>query len=217
MRVHDGVLTDSQVLANFDLEKAAFGVSEIATDVSALMNGGTTIYSRKEFTVEPGVDYDALTLRTQYDDGFVAYLNGTEVARANAPDPVQWDSAAVTDRDDSLSRQFEAFDLSAHIGLLVDGTNVLAVHALESTVPDGAFLFNVELDAQQTSETAQLAVNEVTAGAPGVGEFWFEVANRGTRSVNLSGYQVKTESGQHTIAAGTLNPGEFLVLDAYLD
>ena len=30
----------------------------------------------------------------KYDDGFVAYINGVQVAEANAPETLQWDSAA---------------------------------------------------------------------------------------------------------------------------
>ena len=43
-----------------------------------------------------------LTLRMRYDDGFVAYLNGTEIARRNAPDSASskltlWTSRSTVD------------------------------------------------------------------------------------------------------------------------
>ena len=37
-------------------------------------------------------------LRMKYDAGFVAYLNGTEIARRNASDPLTYDSAATAER-----------------------------------------------------------------------------------------------------------------------
>ena len=40
-----------------------------------------------------------LTLGMKYDDGFIAYLNGTEVIRVNAPENATWNSEA----DDTLA------------------------------------------------------------------------------------------------------------------
>jgi hypothetical protein len=213
VRVHDGVLTGNQILSNYNVELVEFGGSAFATDVTNLMNGGETIYARQDFNVDADVDYEVMTLRMQYDDGFVAYLNGTEVARSNAPAPAQWDSAATADRDDTLAPQFEVFDLTPHIGELVDGNNILSIHGLESTTSDNFFLMTAELDAPQSNDSTQLVINEVAAGALGVGEFWFEITNTGSRPVDISGYQVKTETGQYTIGAETLNSGEFLVID----
>ncbi len=54
-------------------------------------------YIRVPFNVtDPG--FETLKLRMQYDDGFVAYLNGWEVARRNAPQKPQWNSAATASR-----------------------------------------------------------------------------------------------------------------------
>src|SRR5262249_27834861 len=55
------------------------------TGVDAIMSGGnTSIYARIPFVIPSGQTYAALKLRMKYDDGFVAYLNGTEVARSHA-------------------------------------------------------------------------------------------------------------------------------------
>ncbi len=44
-----------------------------------------TAYIRIPFTAVNPTSYESLVLKMRYDDGFVAYLNGVQVARRNAP------------------------------------------------------------------------------------------------------------------------------------
>ncbi|MBN2507567.1 MAG: lamin tail domain-containing protein, partial [Verrucomicrobia bacterium] len=68
----------------------------IATDIQAAMLGvNPSAYIRVPFQVTDPEEFQELTLRLRYDDGFVAYLNGTEVARNNVPAAVAWNSAAL--------------------------------------------------------------------------------------------------------------------------
>src|SRR6185295_11272922 len=68
----------------------------IATDLRPRMYQiNASAYLRLPFNVAPGAVYDQLTLNIQYDDGFVAYLNGMEVARRNAPAAPIWNSSAT--------------------------------------------------------------------------------------------------------------------------
>ena len=70
--------------------------SAIVTDIGAQMtNVGSSAYVRLPFTVTNVTQVQDLKLRLRYDDGFIAYLNGTEVARANAPTNATWDSTAT--------------------------------------------------------------------------------------------------------------------------
>lgn len=97
----------------------------------------------------------SLTMPTRYDDGFVAYLNGTEVARRNAPagTPVH-DSTASSDRPASFANTPEQIDLTPFLSSLVSGAgNVLAIHGLNQAASNGDFLMQ-----------AQLAQYGVTAG-----------------------------------------------------
>ncbi|MFC1758971.1 LamG-like jellyroll fold domain-containing protein, partial [Planctomycetota bacterium] len=74
--------------------------------------GTRSVYLRKSFEIEDVNDVSTLLLRMKYDDGFVAYLNGSVVATSNAPDSLRFDSLATTDRDNSLAREWTAIDLS---------------------------------------------------------------------------------------------------------
>src|SRR5690606_12489167 len=55
--------------------------------------GTTSAYTRFEFQVENVSDFSSLRLEMIYDDGFVAYLNGQQVASSFAPATPQWNSA----------------------------------------------------------------------------------------------------------------------------
>jgi hypothetical protein len=58
----------------------------IATPIGDMMHGiNSSAYVRMPFVSTNLADLDRLLLNIRYDDGFVAYLNGVEVARRNAP------------------------------------------------------------------------------------------------------------------------------------
>jgi hypothetical protein len=69
----------------------------IGTDLGAVMfNANPSAYLRVPFTVADPYTLRLLTLSLRYDDGFVAYLNGTEVLRRNAPATLAWNSSATS-------------------------------------------------------------------------------------------------------------------------
>ena len=98
---------------------------------TALPSGTTSAYTRFEFNVADPSALNRLIFRATYDDGFVAYLNGTLVESQNAPGSPAFNSAATGGRgDDAVLDGYVDFDITEHIGLLQSGSNVLAVHAL---------------------------------------------------------------------------------------
>ncbi len=99
----------------------------------------------------------SLLLKVRYDDGFVAYLNGTEVQRALFDGEPRWNSAATANHNDLEAINFEAFDISAHAGALRLGRNVLAIHGLNAGTTSSDFLISVEL----------IAAKGAAAGLPG--------------------------------------------------
>jgi len=104
-----------------------------------------SLFLRKKFTLKDTDWIRSLVMRVDYDDGFVAYLNGTEVARrglAGEPDqPVPFDApAAVHSRGNP-----ELIDLNPYKLLLEPGENILTVQAHNSTVISSWFAFHAEL------------------------------------------------------------------------
>ncbi|GAA5484516.1 CotH kinase family protein [Haloferula sargassicola] len=132
----------------------------------------TSVYVRVPFEVSlPGSGYDSLTLRVRYDDGFVAYLNGTRVLTVNAPASLGWNSAAPDTHSDSQAVNLIDFDLSAYSNLLVDGPNLLAIHALNDGTANSTntgssssdMLLSAEMTATYTATgSGDLVIDDTT-------------------------------------------------------
>ena len=90
--------------------------------------GYLSFYLRQEFEVGNVNDIDTFMLRIRYDDSFVAYLNGTEVARNNVSGtPPAFNTSANSAGGNVDGNAPYEFDLTADKSLLVNGTNTLAV------------------------------------------------------------------------------------------
>ncbi len=112
-----------------------YGDDDDATVLDDMQGNYTTLYARKKFNVpDPGL-IESLWLSIDYDDGFVAYLNGQEVARStNVPGGensfVPYYETADPDHEAGSP---ESFDLSSFTGLLVPGDNALAIQVVNAT------------------------------------------------------------------------------------
>jgi hypothetical protein len=117
-----------------------------------IYNQQTSVYVRIPFLVTAANEISDIHLLLQYDDGFVAYLNGVEVARDRAPTTLAWNSAASSDHPDGSALQFNSFDLGAFTNQLVDGNNVLAIHGLNRSSTSSDLLFRPRLIATRLSD-----------------------------------------------------------------
>ncbi len=177
----DGSLGSDWMLAGFDDAAWLGGTTGVGfdypgyvgLDVAAMRGANETVYVRIPFQVEDAASVGRLTLRMKYEDGFVAYLNGFEVARSNAPDEAElpWDAAAAAIRPDSEAVTFEDFDISAHADRLVTGDNVLAIHGLNIDLISSDLLVLPELVAVSfhkvdLSDVVEGYLAEPTPGAP---------------------------------------------------
>ncbi|MBI4663021.1 MAG: metallophosphoesterase [Verrucomicrobia bacterium] len=108
-------------------------------------------YFRKTFTLEQPAEVKWLTLRVDYSDGFVAYLNGKEVARRNlagpSDNPIPFNAAATNSHPRGA---IEEIDVGASAILLKLGTNVLAIQAHNASLQDFDFVLVAELLANFT-------------------------------------------------------------------
>ena len=136
---------------------------------TAVSSGTGSLYVRVHFDLDSLAGLDQLTLRMKYDDGFVAYLNGVEVASANAPFNTAWNSTAFTSHDDFDAIQFEDFDVSAGLSALQAGDNVLAIHALNRSTNSSDLLVVPELLASASSIIAPESYLYFESPTPGYG------------------------------------------------
>lgn len=143
----NGVLGTAWTSAGFDASAAGFitasgGIgyenspgatinynNEINTSIPS---GTTSAYLRHEFELATAADVSGLELSLTYDDGFALYLNGTFLFSENAPASLAYNSVAIGGRPDSQVLSPTVYSLDAYRSLLVDGDNVLAIHALNN-------------------------------------------------------------------------------------
>ncbi|MGB2809870.1 MAG: PA14 domain-containing protein, partial [Sedimentisphaerales bacterium] len=121
---------------------------KITNDMQIQMQySNASLWTRIEFEVEDPDVFDMLVLRIRYEDGFMVYLNGQEVAWRNAPDLLIWDSEAESDRPIEDSSVFEEINLMAYLDLLLPKPqkNVLAIHGLNDNKNNGEFRILPEL------------------------------------------------------------------------
>lgn len=134
----------------------------VNTDIGpAMSNINASAYIRLPFFIENPTNVTLLTLRARYDDGFVAFINGTQLMRANAPSTLAFNSAATNTHSPA---GVEEFRLGA--ANLVAGINILAIHGLNRTSDDSDFLVAAELE---TTSLAGESPNPVFFTTPSPG------------------------------------------------
>lgn len=108
-----------------------YGDDDDATVLSDMKGAYTTVYIRHAFTVPDPAAFQDLFLSVTVDDGFVAYLNGQEVAWYNADTSrgqIPFDATALTPIEPARIRQ------KLEPKLLHPGKNLLAVQGLNGAV-----------------------------------------------------------------------------------
>jgi hypothetical protein len=112
-----------------------------------MYNVNTSCYVRIPFSLTAGdlQNLTTLALQVRYDDGFIAYLNGVEVARDMFVGTPQWNSVANDSHPDDEAVAFTDFNIAAHAGLLRQGGNLLAIQALNASPMSSDFLISVKL------------------------------------------------------------------------
>jgi chitodextrinase len=107
-----------------------------------------TTYFRHTFDVANPAQVDALTMRLLRDDGAVVYLNGSEVARSNMPATWNFNTLAPSNVDGAAESTF--FTFTPAPGLLVAGSNTLAVEVHQNSNASSDVSFDLALDADVT-------------------------------------------------------------------
>lgn len=119
---------------------SGFGYAD-GDDATIVPNGTRSVYVRKTFTINDLALMDKLWLDIDYDDGFVAYINGEEIARANiVGDRPNYNAGTISDREATMwqSGSPTRFPINNFQALLNSGENVLSiqVHNVSSTSSD---------------------------------------------------------------------------------
>jgi len=132
-----------------------YGDGDDATEVPQVMS----VFVRKTFQVESVNNIAALVFHVDYDDAFVAYLNGDEIARANIGTPgivPNYDEGAYEWREAEIygGGLPERYEIDSESGLLINGENILAiqVHNYNITSSDMSLIPFFTLGMVQTPD-----------------------------------------------------------------
>ncbi len=152
-----------------------YGDGDDNTELTDMQGGGgyTSVYLRREFTVAPGEIPARLLLRVYVDDGAVVWINGVEVARLH----VGSGFLAHDDTASSHEAEWEEVVIADPGSVLLEGINLLAVHALNQNPGSSDFSIDAELvspalrvsHVEAASGTDYLP-EAFPSGTPGVGD-----------------------------------------------
>ncbi|MFN0126090.1 MAG: CotH kinase family protein [Verrucomicrobiales bacterium] len=153
-----------EVLNPQGLKQGGLWAAPILTDIQTqMLNVNPTAYVRVPFRFEGDVArVTRVVLRVKADDGYVAYLNETEIKATRKPATLTWNSASASaPNTDNVNPEItNATTLAKPV--LRNGDNVLAVQMLNGSIANNDALLSVELDILETTPTGSISLNETT-------------------------------------------------------
>jgi hypothetical protein len=117
--------------SNWSSGASGFGYNDDDDD-TIIPTGTKSIYLRKTFTINNLAAISSIILDLDYDDAFVAYINGNEVARANINGtPPAYSSGTITDHEAQMysGGNPERFLITDFTSILNEGENILTIQA----------------------------------------------------------------------------------------
>jgi hypothetical protein len=127
--------------SDWKLGTAGFGYDykEPRTVLNDMQGNYSVIYMRHEFNIEQADSIAEIGLMISYDDAFIAYLNGKEVARANVEKSGR-KAEKIKGRD--ANGKFSYFPLKDYEKYLRDGRNVLSIEGHNASIDSHDFLID---------------------------------------------------------------------------
>jgi len=168
-----------------------YGDNDDRTEISASLS----VFLRKKFIITNREKIKDAILHVDYDDGFVAYLNGVEIARANMGNQATVTySQASAGLHEALLYQGQApdgFPLTAQqLNLLVAGENTLAVQVHNESISSSDLSSNVFFSVGIEDETISYLSTPTWFAAP----VSLESSNLPIISITTNGLSISDES-----------------------
>ncbi|HPS12243.1 MAG TPA: CotH kinase family protein [Prolixibacteraceae bacterium] len=116
-----------------------------------------SLYVRFFFNVADKAKIKCIDFAADFDDGFIAYLNGVEIARVNADENIQfppYNTVAIRSHQAEFLKSASQItrpngiylDSATLANCLVDGENIVAVHIINDTIGDDLFFAPYVID-----------------------------------------------------------------------
>jgi|GEM_PF-605841 len=172
-----------------------------STDLTDMFGGYTCIFLRQQFVVTNLAQIAQLQLTALSDDGFIAWINGVEVARFNLPaGNIAYSSSSSPALPEPVPLQNDA--LSDPQNYLVAGTNIIAIQAFNSSKGASSdFLIWATLSTSATATWGNVGISEFMATNVATvqdedGDYspWIEIFNPTTSDVNLNGWALTDDT-----------------------
>ncbi len=131
-----------------------FGEPFTGTELTDMAGHYSSVFLRQTFNVEDPANIGELTLHVLSDDGFIAWLNGREIARHNVPDG-ELSATALSSAPLPEPLAYQDITVNTPWNQLVAGKNVLAVHAFNAALnsPDFILVASAEIQRDTVAPT----------------------------------------------------------------
>ncbi|MFT6863536.1 MAG: hypothetical protein ACJAVK_002097 [Akkermansiaceae bacterium] len=116
---------------------------------AAMRNINPSVFIRIPFALAAPTGNDQFLLRLKWEDGFVAFLNGQEIARGRAPANLTWQSRSDPTGGRNEDEAVTYFDYPVPKADLRSGVNVLAIHGLNQSPTSSDFLISPLLETSR--------------------------------------------------------------------
>ncbi len=169
---------------NWETGNGGFGYGD--NDDNTVIPATKSLFLRRKFTIPSSVSIKNLMLDIDYDDAFVAYLNGVEIGRSgNLPEGKPGINANVSpDHEAQLYSGGQPERFFIYPGLLHLGTNILAVHILNVSLSSSDLSARIFLNAE--IEGDEIVFSEIPD--------WFqEPVNNNSSNITLPIIKINTE------------------------
>lgn len=126
--------------SSWEIGASGFGYND-GDDTTLIPTGSMSVYLRVNFEISALDNLNALVLDIDYDDAFVAYINGIEIARANINgSPPAYNSGSLQDHEALMysGGTPDRFTITNPNSLLNNGENILTIqgHNISNTSSD---------------------------------------------------------------------------------
>jgi hypothetical protein len=119
-----------------------YGYKEARTHLDDMQGNYTVVYFRHEFEIEHADYLAEIGLMISFDDGFIAYLNGKEVARSNIE---KNGKQAKIPKSRDANGKYAYYPLKEFEKALKDGKNVLCIEGHNAALESHDFLMDAFL------------------------------------------------------------------------
>lgn len=123
-----------------------YGDDDDRTRLTDMKNRYTVVYIRKTFSIKDKPAIQGMTLKIRYDDGFIAYLNGSEILRRKIG---KGRGAKASGIETHEAQKTSTYALSAFMDKLRTGDNVLAIEGHNASKDSSDFTLDPHLLAEE--------------------------------------------------------------------